>query len=138
MSDMTNEVFKSFEPLKENRFVINVNEEVNIPEYLFRKFHIENVGEDFIFTTEIYQTVEYTFNPADLTKITTIVLKFLGPVGDLVGGLHMLVKGSNMEMIGDYGSGELLITKFRFVVKPEDINLLCQDIKKEENIKIKS
>jgi hypothetical protein len=132
MSDMTNEVFKSFEPLKENRFVINVNEEVNIPEYLFRKFHIENVGEDFIFTTEIYQTVEYTFNPADLTKITTIVLKFLGPVGDLVGGLHMLVKGSNMEMIGDYDSGELLITKFRFVVKPEEINLLCQDIKKDE------
>jgi hypothetical protein len=132
MSDMTNEVFKSFEPLKENRFIINVNEEVNIPEYLFRKFHIENVGEDFIFTTEIYQTVEYTFNPADLTKITTIVLKFLGPVGDLVGGLHMLVKGSNMEMIGDYGSGELLITKFRFVVKPEEINLLCQDIKKDE------
>ena len=132
MSDTTNEVFKSFEPLKENRFVINVNKEVNIPEYLFRKFHIENVGEDFIFTTEIYQTVQYTFNPADLTKITTIVLKFLGPVGDLVGGLHMLVKGSNMEMIGDYGSGELLITKFRFVVKPEEINLLCQDIKKEE------
>ena len=133
MSDTTNEVFKSFEPLKENRFVINVNKEVNIPEYLFRKFHIENVGEDFIFTTEIYQTVQYTFNPADLTKITTIVLKFLGPVGDLVGGLHMLVKGSNMEMIGDYGSGELLITKFRFVVKPEEINLLCQDIKKEDD-----
>ena len=133
MSDITNEVFKSFEPLTENRFVINVNKEVNIPEYLFRKFHIENVGEDFIFTTEIYQTVEYTFNPADLTKITTIVLKFLGPVGDLVGGLHMLVKGSNMEMIGDYGSGELLITKFRFVVKPEEINLLCQDIKKEDD-----
>ena len=133
MSDITNEVFKTIEPLKENRFVINVNEEVYIPEYLFRKFHIENVGEDFIFTTEIYQTVKYTFNPADLTKITTIVLKFLGPVDDLVGGLHMLVKGSNIEMIGDYGSGELLITKFRFVVKPEDINLLCGDNKKEED-----
>jgi hypothetical protein len=131
MSDITNKVFKAFEPLKENRFVINVNKEVNIPEYLFRKFHIENVGEDFIFTTEIYQTVEYTFNPADLTKITTIILKFLVPVGDLVGGLHMLVKGSNMEMVGDYGNDELLNVKFRFVIKPEDINLLCQDIKKE-------
>lgn len=126
--------FEEIEPLMENRFVINVNEEVYIPEYLFRKFHIENVGEDFIFTTEIYQTVQYTFNPADLTKITTIVLKFLGPVGDLVGGLHMLVKGSNMEMVADYGAtNELLIVKFRFVIKPEDINLLCQDIKKEEN-----
>ena len=126
------ELFKSIEPLFKNRFTINVNEDVNIPEYLFRKFHIENVGEDFIFTTEIYQTVEYTFNPADLTKITDIILKFLGPVGDLVGGLHMLVKGSNMEIEGDYGDGELLIVKFRFVVKPVDINLLCQDIKKDE------
>lgn len=135
MSNITNNVFKLLEPLKENRFVINVNEEVNIPEYLFRKFHIENVGEDFIFTTEIYQTVEYTFNPADLTKITTIILKFLGPVGDLVGGLHMLVKGFNMDMVGDYGNNELLIVKFRFVIKPEGINLLCQDIKKEEDAK---
>jgi hypothetical protein len=126
------EIFKPFEPVLKNRFVINVNEEVNIPEYLFRKFHIENVGEDFIFTTEIYQTVEYTFNPADLTKITSIVLKFLGPVGDLVGGLHMLVKGSNMKIGGDYGDDGLLIVKFRFVVKPEEINLLCQDIKKDE------
>jgi len=126
------EIFKPFEPVLKNRFIINVNEEVNIPEYLFRKFHIENVGEDFIFTTEIYQTVEYTFNPADLTKITSIVLKFLGPIGDLVGGLHMLVKGSNMEIGGDYADDELLIVKFRFVVKPEEINLLCQDIKKDE------
>jgi hypothetical protein len=126
------EIFKPFEPVLKNRFIVNVNEEVNIPEYLFRKFHIENVGEDFIFTTEIYQTVEYTFNPADLTKITSIVLKFLGPVGDLVGGLHMLVKGSNMEIGGDYGDDGLLIVKFRFVVKPEEINLLCQDIKKDE------
>ena len=127
------EIFKPFEPVLKNRFIVNVNEEVNIPEYLFRKFHIENVGEDFIFTTEIYQTVEYTFNPADLTKITSIVLKFLGPVGDLVGGLHMLVKGSNMEIGGDYSDDGLLIVKFRFVVKPEEINLLCQDIKKEED-----
>jgi hypothetical protein len=133
MIDITNKVFKSIEPLKENRFIINVNEEVNIPEYLFRKFHIENVGEDFIFTTEIYQTVQYTFNPADLIKITTIVLKFLGPVGDLVGGLHMLVKGSNMDIIGDYSEDGLLIVKFRFVIKPEGINLLCQDVKKEED-----
>jgi hypothetical protein len=37
-----------------------------------------------------------------------------------------------MEMIGDYGSDELLNVRFRFVVKPNDINLLCQDIKKDE------
>jgi hypothetical protein len=126
------ELFNVFEPLTENRFVINVDEEVNIPEYLFRKFHIENVSDEFIFTTEIYQTVRYSFNPADLIKIKTIILKFLGPVGDLVGGLHMLVKGSNMEMVGDYSGNGLMIVKFRFTIDPKNIKLLCQDIKKDE------
>jgi hypothetical protein len=125
--------FKSIEPLLSNRFIINFNDEVKVPEYLFRKFHIENVGEDLVFTTEIYQTVQYTFNPSDLVNITEIILKFLGPVGDLVGGLHMLVKGSNMEMVGDYSEDGLLIVKFRFVVSQKDVNLLLQDIKKEVN-----
>ena len=125
--------FKSIEPLLSNRFIINFNDEVKVPEYLFREFHIENVGEDLVFTTEIYQTVQYTFNPSDLVNITEIILKFLGPVGDLVGGLHMLVKGSNMEMVGDYSEDGLLIVKFRFVVSQKDVNLLLQDIKKEVN-----
>lgn len=127
------EFFKSIEPLKKNRFIIEFNKEVPVPEYLFRKFHIENVGEDYIFTTEIYQTVEYTFNPSDLIKITEVILKFLGPVGDLVGGLHMVVSGSNIETSGDYGDDDLLNVKFRFVIKPDGINLLCQDVKKEDN-----
>jgi hypothetical protein len=127
------EFFKAIEPLKKNRFIIEFNKEVSVPNYLFRKFHIENVGEDYIFTTEIYQTVEYTFNPSDLTKITEVVLKFLGPVGDLVGGLHMVVSGSNIESGGDYSEDDLLVVKFRFVIKPEGINLLCQDVKKDDD-----
>jgi hypothetical protein len=127
------EFFKAIEPLTKNRFIIRFNKEVLVPEYLFRKFHIENVGEDYIFTTEIYQTVEYTFNPSDLTKITEIILEFLGPVGDLVGGLHMVVSGSNLETSGDYSEDDLLFVKFRFLIKPEGINLLCQETKKEED-----
>lgn len=123
---------KPIEPLLENRFLINFIG-INVPDYLFRKFHLENVGDEIIFTTEIYQTVEYTFNPADITKIREISLTFLGPIGDVVGGLHMLVKGVNLEMSGDYSADGLLVVKFRFVIKPEDINLLCQEIKKEEN-----
>jgi hypothetical protein len=45
----------------------------------------------------------------------------------------MLVKGSNMDIIGNYSEDGLLIVKFRFVIKPEGINLLCQDVKKEED-----
>jgi hypothetical protein len=127
------EFFKAIEPLTKNRFIIKFNKEVLVPEYLFRKFHIENFGEDYIFTTEIYQTVQYTFNPSNLTKITEVILEFLGPAGDLVGGLHMVVSGSNLEISGDYSEDDLLVVKFRFIIKPEGINLLCQETKKEEN-----
>jgi hypothetical protein len=127
------EKFKPIEPLIKNRFIIEFNKEVPVPEYLLHKFHIENIGEEIIVTTEIYQTVEYTFNPRDLFKITDLTLKFLDPTGLVVGGLYMLVSGSNMETTGDYSDSELLIVKFRFIVKPENINLLQQNIKNEEN-----
>lgn len=131
---MTNfKQFEPIEPLKENRFLISFNDDIDAPQELFRNFKIINEGENFILTTEMMMSVKYTFNPSDLMKIKEITLKFLGPVGDLVGGLHMLVSGSNMEMVGDYGSDMLLTVKFRFIINPDNVNLLCQDVKKEDD-----
>ena len=76
--------FTPVEPLKSNRFIIKFNKEVTVPEYLFRNFKIYNEGEKLIFKTKMYQTVNYSFNPADLFKITAVKIEYLDPVGEVV------------------------------------------------------
>lgn len=122
MSKITD--FKPIEPLKSNRFIIKFNSEVNVPEYLFRNFKINNEGGELIFKTEIYQTVDFSFNPADFFKITDVYIDYLSPVGDVVNGLRFNVKGSNLEMKNDYSDDNLSIIKFRFVVDIDSLSLL--------------
>ena len=85
--------FKSIEPLKSNRFIIKFNDEVKIPEYLFRSFKIYNEGKDLIFRTKI-----------------------LDPIGEVVNGLKFKPKGSNMEYKNDYKDDGLSIVKFQFII----------------------
>ena len=47
MSKITN--FTPIEPLKSNRFIIKFNDEVKVPEYMFRSFKMYNEGENLIF-----------------------------------------------------------------------------------------
>lgn len=119
--------FKPIEPLTSNRFVIKFNGEVNVPEYLFRNFKIYNEGNELIFKTEIYQTVQYSFNPAEFFKITDVHIDYLSPVGDVVNGLRFNVKGSNIEMKNDYSDDKLSIVKFRFVVDVDSLLLLFKN-----------
>ena len=116
--------FIPFEPLMENRFLVRFNKEVLAPEYLFRKFKIKNEGEKLIFTTEIYETIEYSFNPSDLFKITDIEIDYLDPTGVVVNGLRFQIVGANMEQKCDYTKDGLMIIKFRFVVNINEVKLL--------------
>jgi hypothetical protein len=116
--------FKPIEPLMSNRFIIKFNEEVTIPEYLFRNFKIYNEGESLIFRTEMYQTVNYSFNPSDLFKMTSVTIHYLDPVGEVVNGLKFKPKGSNMKYKNDYGDDGLSIVKFQFIVDSDSITLL--------------
>jgi hypothetical protein len=118
------ENFKPFEPLKTNRFLIRFNKDVFVPEYLFRKFKIINEGEKLIFTTEIYETTEYSFNPSDLFKMTDIEIDYLDPTGVVVNGLRFQIVGANMEQKCDYTKDGLMIIKFRFVVNINEVKLL--------------
>jgi hypothetical protein len=116
--------FIPFEPLMKNRFLVRFNKEVLVPEYLFRKFKIKNEGEKLIFTTEIYETIEYLFNPSDLFKITDIEIDYLDPTGVVVNGLRFQIVGANMEQKCDYTKDGLMIIKFRFVVNINEVKLL--------------
>jgi len=119
--------FKPIEPLMSNRFIIKFNEEVTIPEYLFRNFKIYNEGESLIFRTEMYQTVNYSFNPSDLFKMTSVTIHYLDPVGEVVNGINFNLKGSNLVYKNDYRDDGLSILKFQFVIDVESMKLIYQN-----------
>jgi len=119
--------FTPVEPLKSNRFIIKFNKEVTVPEYLFRSFKIYNEGEKLIFKTKMYQTVNYSFNPVDLFKITAVKIEYLDPVGEVVNGLSFDIQGSNLSYKNDYSDDNLSMIDFQFVINPETINLINQN-----------
>lgn len=120
--------FKIYEPLKENRWIIETYP-TQINPCLFRKYRMFNEGEKIIFKTEFVETIEETYNPKELLEITDIDLKYLSCVGDVVGGYKLVVGGLNFDKKHSYSNDDLLITKMRFVI--EHINPLF--FKTEEN-----
>ena len=117
------EIPNMVEPLRANRYAIET-EGVYIPEYLFRRFSLENIDDDFVLSTEIYNTVDYMFNPEDAFKITKIRIKTLDPVGVVVSTLEMEVSEPNVEISGDYSDDNLMLTKFRFIITPNTMKII--------------
>ena len=114
--------FAAQEPLKENRFIIKIKG-ADIHSYLFRKYKIFNEGDDLIFTTSFYETVNYCFNPVDFFKIYAVSIEYLDPTGVVVNSLEFDVKGSNFERKQSYRNDKLQINKLRFVVDKKTMNL---------------
>lgn len=123
MSEFPNTI----EPLMANRFIIKFNEEVTIPEYLFRNFKIYNEGESLIFRTEMYQTVNYSFNPSDLFKMTSVTIHYLDPTGEIVNGINFNLKGSNLVYKNDYSDDGFSLFKFQFVIDVESMKLIYKN-----------
>jgi hypothetical protein len=124
--------FKPIEPLKENRYIINIIG-TNIPVYLFTKYKIFNEGDNIIFTTQFYETVNFSFNPKDFFDITGVKIDYLDPIGNVVNSLFFNVKGSNFERKQSYKNDGLQINKLRFIVDKNTMHL--QYITNEEEKK---
>ena len=111
------------EPLRENRFLINlIGSEV--PQYLFKKYKIFNIGDDLIFTTEFYETVDFCFNPKEFFNITEIKIDYINPIGDVINSLMFNVVGSNFKINQSYKNDNLQTNKLRFVIDKKTMNLL--------------
>ncbi len=119
-----NDIFKfePIEPLIENRYIINVIG-VYVPQFLFRKYKIYNEGDDLIFTTEFYETVNYIFNPKDFFDITGVKIDYLSPIGEIISSLEFKIKGSNFEKEQSYSNSELQTNKFKFIIDKESMML---------------
>lgn len=117
------------EPLKSNRWVIKF-QGIDISPYLFRKYKIYNEGEEIIFTTEFFESVQWSYNIKDIFNIESVIIEYLSPVGDVVNGIKFIPKGINFERKHSYSDDGLMITKLRFII---DTNTLTLLFKTEEN-----
>lgn len=114
---------KLIEPLKSNRWVIKF-EGMDIPPYLFRRYKIFNEGGEIIFTTEFFESVQWSYNVKDIFNIQKVVIEYLDPIGDVVNGLTFVPKGINFERKHSYSDDGLMITKLRFIIDVNTLSLL--------------
>jgi hypothetical protein len=117
-----------FEPLKTNRWVIKLKG-CDIKEYLFRKYKIFNDADKLMFSTEVYETVQFQINPKDLFNIEDVTIEFLDPVGTVVNGFVFNPKSIQFEQSGDYGSDDLLNYKILIEIDKTTLHSL-QNVKK--------
>jgi hypothetical protein len=117
-----------FEPLKTNRWVIKLKG-CDIKEYLFRKYKIFNDADKLMFSTEVYETVQFQINPKDLFNIEDVTIEFLDPVGTVVNGFTFNPKSIQFEQSGDYGSDDLLNYKILMEIDKTTLHSL-QNVKK--------
>lgn len=111
------------EPLKSNRWVIKF-EGMDVPSYLFRKYKIYNEGDEIIFTTEFFESVQWSHNVKDIFNIQKVIIEYLSPVGDVVNGLTFFPKGINFERKHSYSDDGLMITKLRFIIDVNTLSLI--------------
>lgn len=109
-----------FEPLKTNRWLIKLKG-CEIQEYLFRKYKIFNDADKLMFSTEVYETVQFQINPKELFNIEEVRIEFLDPIGTVVNGLVFNPKTIQFEQSGDYGSDDLLNYKILMEVDKETL-----------------
>lgn len=123
--------FEPIEPLKSNRWIIKTSPTV-ITDFLFREYKMYNEGEEIILETSFFETILGTYNPKDLMNITDLTIEYLDPIGEVVGGFIISVKGVNFEKNHSYSDDSLLTTNLRFVVR--DIKTLFKNKIEEVNI----
>lgn len=109
-----------FEPLKTNRWLIKLKG-CEIQEYLFRKYKIFNDADKLMFSTEVYETVQFQINPKELFNIEEVRIEFLDPIGTVVNGLVFNPKTIQFEQSGDYGSDDLLNYKILMEIDKETL-----------------
>jgi hypothetical protein len=122
--------FEPIEPLIENRYLINIIG-AYVPQFLFKKYKIYNEGDDLIFTTEFYETINFIFNPKDFFDITGVKIDYLSPIGEIISSLEFKIKGSNFEKEQSYSNSELQTNKFKFIMDKESTLLTFKS--NEEN-----
>jgi hypothetical protein len=113
------EKFEPIEPLKSNRWIIRTYP-FEITDFLFREYKMYNEGEEIILETSFFETIHHVYTPKEIMDITDLSIEYLDPIGNVVNGLKMSIKGVNFEKHHSYSDDGLMVTKLRFILKKID------------------
>ena len=113
------------EPIKENRWVINMsgcNVVEEIPKWIFNSFNIENEktdgGEDALkLTIKTYNYINFVLTPDMVMDEKNIVIEFLDPTGQTMEKYDMSVDFGNFEVFCDYSKDGILTNTLTYWVK---------------------
>lgn len=128
MAELIQKLPISFEPLRSNRWILNVTD---VPPYLIKNVNLETFTEKegrknfktyTKLTFSIFNIIGYMVQPGDIIQLKKIKLDFLDPVGTVVNGYNMDVEFEKMNFKCDYSNDGLLTHEFIFYVR--DLNPL--------------
>jgi hypothetical protein len=146
MTKLNKEIFKSYEPLKSNRWVVRTQETFqNIPEYAVSDFKIDTLnieGEKtsmikgrtnkaLRLTLHFRNMVHWMLVPDDVINAKKIKIDFLGPVGDVSNYYDMDVEFDSLTLVGDYSDSSILTHEVTFWIKSMDPMAIGKDIEEE-------
>ena len=119
-----------YEPLKENRFLIDLIDS-DIPPYLVNDYTLyNNGGEIFYFEVNFIELLNFVYNPKDIFKIESVQIKYLDPIGEVINGLTFKVKDVSFERNQSYKNDKIQINKLKFKVVFNSIEILDKNYKK--------
>lgn len=107
------------EPLLSNRFLFKTFG-TEIPVNNFRRYKLYNNGEDLILDVDIFETVNFVFDPNEVFNLTDIDIEYVDPAGLPISTMKFEVTGINFEKYGDYAESDLSFVKLIMKVKKRE------------------
>lgn len=118
-----------YEPLRENRFMIDLIDG-GIHPYLIRDYKLYNEGGEFYFEINFVELINFVYNPKDIFNISSVQIKYLDPIGDVINGLTFQVRDVSFTRNQSYKNDGIQTNNLKFKVVFSSIELLDKNYKK--------
>jgi hypothetical protein len=116
-----------WEPKRTHLFTIEFPG-LNISPYFFQDYKLYTEGEDFVFETNIFDSIQEEVNPAKFLKIKNVVINHLDPTGkNNIGGYVFKTEGIYYESSNSYAENEFLIHKLKLKIAEDTFKMINEN-----------
>lgn len=116
-----------WEPKRTHLFTIEFPG-ININPYFFQYYKLYTESEDFVFETNILDSIQEEINPAKFLQIKSVVINHLDPTGqNNIGGYVFKTNGIYYESGSSYGENELFTHKLKLKIAENSFKMLNEN-----------